>query len=48
MRVRVLYADPNPADPCGSYYGEVEDYTIMLEAEAPPEVILMDGFEADL
>lgn len=31
MRVRVLYADPNPADPCGNYFGEVEDYTIIIE-----------------
>lgn len=28
MRVRVIYADPNNPDPCGDYFGEVEDYTI--------------------
>ncbi len=28
MRVRVIYADPNTAEPCQNYFGEVEDYTI--------------------
>jgi photosystem II stability/assembly factor-like uncharacterized protein len=28
MRVRSIYADPNTAQPCGDYFGEVEDYTI--------------------
>lgn len=31
MRVRVIYADPNEAQPCGSYFGEVEDYTVVLK-----------------
>lgn len=33
MRVRVIYADPNPPLPCGSYFGEVEDYTVVLKNE---------------
>lgn len=28
MRVRSIFANPNEADPCGNYFGEVEDYTI--------------------
>lgn len=30
MRVRSIFADPNSPDPCGSYFGEVEDYTVNL------------------
>lgn len=31
MRVRAIYAnDPNPANPCGTYAGEVEDYTVII------------------
>ncbi len=30
LRVRVIYGDQVPADPCGSYFGEVEDYTIEI------------------
>ncbi len=32
MRVRNVYANNHSADPCNSYFGEVEDYTIFLEA----------------
>ncbi len=30
MRVRSIFANPNTAQPCGSYFGEVEDYTVNL------------------
>lgn len=30
MRVRTIYLDPNIADPCNDYYGEVEDYTVNI------------------
>ena len=30
MRVRVIFADPNVPEPCGSLFGEVEDYTIEI------------------
>ncbi len=29
MRVRVIYAGPN--DPCNNYFGEVEDYSVLLK-----------------
>jgi photosystem II stability/assembly factor-like uncharacterized protein len=30
MRVRAVYANQPVADPCGDYFGEVEDYSIVL------------------
>lgn len=47
LRVRIIYSDlnPNPADPCHSYFGEVEDYTIIFSNTPPEELILKDGFE---
>jgi hypothetical protein len=30
LRVRVLYGNPNPPDPCNAYFGEVEDYTLVF------------------
>ena len=30
LRVRVIYANPNPADPCNAYFGEVEDYSLVI------------------
>ncbi len=35
MRVRVIYADPNTPEPCGDYFGEVEDYGINIVAPLP-------------
>lgn len=48
MRVRNIYANNPIADPCGSYFGEVEDYTIQLK-ESIPELIDLDqdGFYSD-
>jgi len=34
MRVRVIYADPNTPQACGSIFGEVEDYTIKISADS--------------
>ncbi len=33
MRVRVVYNNPDTPPPCGSYFGEVEDYTVVLKNE---------------
>ncbi len=30
IRVRVIYANPNPPDPCNAYFGEVEDYKVVI------------------
>lgn len=35
MRVRVIYASPNNPEPCGSIFGEVEDYGIIIDCNAP-------------
>ncbi len=48
LRVRVIYADPNPADPCGSYFGEVEDYTIIVEDPCPPSRLVVGTPASDL
>jgi photosystem II stability/assembly factor-like uncharacterized protein len=44
MRVRVVFADPNPAEPCGDLFGEVEDYNVEIIAEGcVPGVACDDG-----
>jgi photosystem II stability/assembly factor-like uncharacterized protein len=49
MRVRNIYAGAPTADPCGSYFGEVEDYTIQLKEGAPGLVDFdQDGFLSDV
>jgi hypothetical protein len=45
LRVRVIYANPNPPDPCNAYWGEVEDYVVKItnnqgQGECPPAVTL--------
>ena len=48
MRVRNIYGDNVTADPCGSYFGEVEDYTIQLKQTGNQLVDLdQDGFFSD-
>ena len=49
MRVRNIYGNAPIADPCGSYFGEVEDYTIQLRDGALIVVDAdMDGFPNDV
>lgn len=44
MRVRVVFADPNPAEPCGDLFGEVEDYNVdIIEAGCVPGASCDDG-----
>lgn len=45
LRVRVIYDEVNPADPCNSWFGEVEDYTIIFSDNEPEDEIFKDGFE---
>ncbi len=40
MRVRSRYGDNPPHDPCGDYFGEVEDYTVeLIECNIQPNVL---------
>lgn len=41
MRVRNIYNAPS--DPCGEYYGEVEDYTVVV-SEVNPDLPLQAGY----
>ncbi len=47
LRVRAIYSNNPPADPCNNYFGEVEDYTIFIES-APlairPKVYLQGAY----
>ena len=46
MRVRSVYLNPQPSNPaCGNYYGEVEDYTIIITDCSDD---LMNGDETDV
>ena len=48
MRVRNIYSNTPVADPCGSYFGEVEDYTIQLREAGPMLIDLdQDGYFSD-
>ena len=48
MRVRNIYADNPTANPCGSFFGEVEDYTIQLVMSEEQIIDLdEDGFSSE-
>lgn len=40
MRVRCIYDQPGNNDPCNSYFGEVEDYTINLIDPCPVDKVI--------
>ena len=47
MRVRAIYSNTPPADPCDNYFGEVEDYTVFIKAKPlllSPKVFLQGPF----
>ncbi len=49
MRVRSIYGNNVPAEPCGDFFGEVEDYTIrFLDADEELEDIDQDGYLSDV
>jgi hypothetical protein len=48
MRVRNIYGNSVTADPCNSYFGEVEDYTIQLTEYIPGQIDFdEDGYFSD-
>ena len=46
MRVRVIYDDTNPQNPCGSYFGEVEDYTVVVADDSSCPISVELGGES--
>ena len=44
MRVRNIYASPAISDPCNSYFGDVEDYSLVVKFD-PLTSIVEEGFE---
>ena len=49
LRVRNIYSNDPVADPCGSYFGEVEDYTVHLKQSVVELLdVDQDGYSSDV